>query len=54
MTINGNETAAPQPVPDLITGPYRSGVTDEDRNRFGVLLDHAAERGLLSLSLIHI
>jgi hypothetical protein len=25
-----------------------SGVTDEDRNRFGVLLDHAAERGLLS------
>jgi hypothetical protein len=23
-------------------------VSDEDRNRFGVLLDHAAERGLLS------
>jgi len=23
-------------------------VTDEDRNRFGVLLDHAAERGLLT------
>jgi hypothetical protein len=23
-------------------------VTDEDRNRYGVLLDHAAERGLLS------
>ncbi len=46
--MNGNETAAPQPVPDLIPDPYRSGVTDEDRNRFGVLLDHAAERGLLS------
>jgi Domain of unknown function (DUF1707) len=25
-------------------------VTDEDRNRFGTLLDHAAERGLLSVS----
>ena len=46
--MNGNEMAAPQPVPDLTPGPYRSGVTDEDRNRFGVLLDHAAERGLLS------
>jgi hypothetical protein len=46
--MNGNEMAAPQPVPDLNPGPYRSGVTDEDRNRFGVLLDHAAERGLLS------
>jgi len=46
--MNGNEMAAPQPVPDLTPGPYRSEVTDEDRNRFGVLLDHAAERGLLS------
>ena len=46
--MNGNETAAPQPVPDLTPGPYQSGVTDDDRNRFGVLLDHAAERGLLS------
>ncbi len=25
-------------------------MTDEDRNRFGTLLDHAAERGLLSVS----
>ena len=31
---------APVGVPTL--------VTDEDRNRYGVLLDHAAERGLLS------
>ena len=32
-------------------GPVRgepTGVSDEDRNRYGVLLDHAAERGLLS------
>ena len=28
-----------------VDGP--STVTDEDRNRYGVLLDHAAERGLL-------
>jgi hypothetical protein len=48
VTMNGNEMAAPQPVPDLTPGPYRSEVTDEDRNRFGLLLDHAAERGLLS------
>jgi hypothetical protein len=35
-------TSAPPPVAEA-TGP----VTDEDRNRFGLLLDHAAERGLL-------
>ncbi|HEX7459277.1 MAG TPA: DUF1707 domain-containing protein, partial [Acidimicrobiales bacterium] len=29
-------------------GTAGSDVTDEDRNRYGVLLDHAAERGLLS------
>ena len=23
-------------------------MTDEDRNRFGILLDHASERGLLT------
>jgi hypothetical protein len=52
--MNGNEMAVPQPVPDLPSvtpvtpvAPV-SGVTDEDRNRYGVLLDHAAERGLLS------
>lgn len=34
-----------------IPGPLHGDdppVTDEDRNRFGVLLDHAAERGLLT------
>ena len=46
--MTGNETASPQPVPDLAAGPYPRAVTDEDRNRYGVLLDHAAERGLLS------
>jgi len=28
--------------------PAAGPVTDDERNRFGVLLDHAAERGLLS------
>jgi hypothetical protein len=46
--MNGNEMAAPQPVPDLSVGTVPGGVSDEDRNRYGVLLDHAAERGLLS------
>ena len=46
--MNGNEMAKPLPIPDLDPAPPASGVTDEDRNRFGVLLDHAAERGLLS------
>ncbi|HEX7444287.1 MAG TPA: DUF1707 domain-containing protein [Acidimicrobiales bacterium] len=46
--MNGNETAGPQPVPDLAGGSAGSDVTDDDRNRYGVLLDHAAERGLLS------
>ncbi len=32
------------PSPDADPGPV---VTDEDRTRFGLLLDHAAERGLL-------
>jgi len=39
---------APRPVPDLDAIAPTPGVTDEDRNRFGVLLDHAAERGLLT------
>jgi hypothetical protein len=34
---------APAPAPPQPALP----VTDEDRNRFGLLLDHAAERGLL-------
>ena len=46
--MNGNEMAAPQPVPDLTVEAVSPGVSDEDRNRYGVLLDHAAERGLLS------
>jgi hypothetical protein len=46
--MNGNEMAAPQPVPDLTVEGVSAGVSDEDRNRYGVLLDHAAERGLLS------
>jgi hypothetical protein len=46
--MNGNEMAAPQPVPDLDIGTVPGGVSDEERNRYGVLLDHAAERGLLS------
>jgi hypothetical protein len=33
----------PSPAPDEPVG-----VSDEDRNRYGLLLDHAAERGLLS------
>lgn len=48
MTLNGNDLSAPRPVPDLAPATVPSVVTDEDRNRYGVLLDHAAERGLLS------
>ncbi len=62
MSIDGNDQPAPLSVPDLEAGsaPHggsptattvpgvSSGVSDEDRNRYGVLLDHAAERGLLS------
>jgi hypothetical protein len=43
VTTDGEQGAAPRRVPELT-----DGVTDEDRNRYGVLLDHAAERGLLS------
>jgi hypothetical protein len=51
---------SPLPVPELSAdpapadpapppGPRPSAtVSDEDRNRFGLLLDHAAERGLLA------
>ncbi len=43
MSTDGDEKVAPRLVPELT-----HGVTDEDRNRYGRLLDHAAERGLLS------
>lgn len=46
--MNGNDMPAPQQIPDLTSATGEPGVTDEDRNRYGVLLDHAAERGLLS------
>ena len=53
MVNTGSDLPAPQPVPELVLGlvvgaPPPVGVTDEERNRYGVLLDHAAERGLLS------
>ncbi len=35
-------------MPGPLGGPSPEQVTDEDRNRFGMLLDSAAERGLLS------
>ena len=46
--MNGNEMAAPRPVPDLTVGSVPGEVSDEERNRDRVLLDHAAERGLLT------
>jgi hypothetical protein len=42
-----DETNQPRPVPSLVAEP---GVTDEDRNRYGHLLDRAAERGLIGPS----
>jgi hypothetical protein len=48
VITNGSEMPAPQPIPDLTSVIPATGVTDEDRNRYGVLLDRAAERGLLS------
>ena len=43
--------AAPQSVPGAVPTldhAVSPAVTDEDRNRYGMLLDHAAERGLLT------
>jgi len=40
--------SSPVPVPGSAVGARSTGVSDEERNRYGVLLDHAAERGLLS------
>ena len=46
--MNGHPSGGPQPVPELV-GPVPPGVvSDDDRNRFGRLLDTAAEQGLLS------
>ena len=65
MSTDRTLGAAPLPVPDLVPGgagpaaaprPVPAGATppavvsDDDRNRYGLLLDHAAERGLLSPS----
>jgi hypothetical protein len=49
---NGPVGSGPVPVPELApigNVPFTpsEAVTDEDRNRFGILLDRAAERGLL-------
>ncbi len=55
MSTDGNDWPGPVPVPELridvapSTGPA-GVVSDEERNRYGVLLDHAAERGLLSMA----
>jgi DUF1707 SHOCT-like domain len=56
--VSSEEGQAPRPVPELVADggpgdfvapaiPSSAPVTDEDRNRFGVLLDRAVERGLL-------
>jgi hypothetical protein len=41
-----SETTAPPTTPPPTTSAHGT-VTDDDRNRYGMLLDHAAERGLL-------
>jgi hypothetical protein len=57
--FDSGEHPSPLPIPELeASGPHdlaaapsppsRATVTDEDRNRFGVLLDRAVERGLLA------
>jgi DUF1707 SHOCT-like domain len=57
--VDSDEHQSPLPVPELFAGsPHDLGappgprspatVTDEDRNRFGLLLDRAVERGLLA------
>ena len=57
MSTDGTDRSAPRPDPGVAPGvagpgpaapvPDPGAVTDEERNRYGVLLDHAAERGLL-------
>ena len=49
MSIDGTDQSAPRPLPSLAPPAVPPGaVTDEERNRYGMLLDSAAERGLLS------
>jgi hypothetical protein len=48
VTTNGHEMATPRPVPEVGLVVEPPAVSDADRNRFGALLDAAAERGLLS------
>jgi len=51
VSIDGTDETAPRPVPGLLpptVAPGDGAVTDQERNRYGVLLDSAAERGLLS------
>jgi hypothetical protein len=42
-----NDKGESSPLPPLTVFPSGSAVTDEDRNRYGLLLDRAAERGLI-------
>ena len=46
--MNGHHPGGPRPVPELDGAVATGTVTDEERNRFGRLLDTAAEQGLLS------
>ena len=48
MTTNGHDAVSPRPVPEAGFGAGPPAVTDDERNRYGALLDAAAERGLLS------
>ena len=56
MSTDSTPRTAPLTVPDRVPAAVPGGVapaaavSDDDRNRYGVLLDHAAERGLLSPS----
>jgi hypothetical protein len=48
-TVTGSDGTAPiAEVPAVPVGPDPTPVSDEDRTRYGLLLDRAAERGLLS------
>jgi hypothetical protein len=45
VSTDGLYPPAPRPVPELALA---TAVSDDDRNRYGVLLDNVAERGLLT------